>query len=136
MDNFFTWQMLATFTGCMAGTVILTEFAKKLFKNFPAQLISFVFAFAILVVGQLVSNTFTWNDILLDAVNAVAVSLSANGGFDAIKGLFGKKEDPMTGAVVLDEQNPANSYIELPKEPSDMKDGEKILVSVRTIKTE
>lgn len=138
MDNFFTWEMLATFAGCMAGTMILTEFVKKIWKNAPAQIISFVFAFAILIVSQLVTGKFTWDDIVLDAVNAVAVSLSSNGSFDAVKAVFGGKKDdgepPLTGAVVLDPDVPANSYIELPKDPSQMQDNEKILVTVKTVK--
>ena len=88
MDNFFTWDMLATFAGCMAATIVLTEFTKKFVKIIPAQVISFIYALAILIVGQVVTKTFTPADILLDIVNAVTVSLSANGGFDAIKGDF------------------------------------------------
>ena len=129
MDNFFTWEMLGTFAGCMAGTMILTEFVKKYLTKIPAQIISFVFALAILVVGQVVAKTFTWNDILLDVVNAVAVSLSANGGFDAIKGLLGKKQLD-AGSLILDGNS---SYISFNQTPDVLKDGEEVRMTVKRV---
>lgn len=132
MDNFFTWEMLATFAGCMAGTIILTEFIKKIWKNAPAQIISFGFALIILVVGQLVTKTFDWNDLVLDVVNAAAVSLSANGGFDAIKGLFGKKASDV-GTLILDG---TASYISFDDAPDSLEDGEVVKMTVQKVKPE
>jgi len=129
MDNFFTWEMLATFAGCMAGTMVMTEFTKKIIKTLPAQFISFVYAMVILVVGQLVAKTFTWNDILLDLVNAAMISLSANGGFDAVKGLFGSKEKTTNaGDLILDGKN---SYISFNSDPEGLKDGEAVKITVK-----
>lgn len=129
MDNFFTWEMLATFAGCMAGTMVMTEFTKKIIKTLPAQFISFVYAMVILVVGQLVAKTFTWNDILLDLVNAAMISLSANGGFDAVKGLFGSKEKTTNaGDLILDGKN---SYISFNSDPEGLKDGEAVKMTVK-----
>ena len=31
MDSFVTWESLLTFGGCVAGTILVTEFIKKLF---------------------------------------------------------------------------------------------------------
>ena len=96
MDNFLSWDALLTFSGCVAGTVLVTEFIKKLFgEKVPAQLVSFLIAAVILFVGHLATGTFVWKEALLYLINAAAVSLSANGGFDAIKKAFGgNKEQP------------------------------------------
>ena len=97
MDSFVTWESLRTFGGCVAGTILVTEFIKKLFgERVPAQLVSFLIAGVILFVGHLATGTFVWKEALLYLINAAAVSLAANGGFDAIKTAFGgdEKEPP------------------------------------------
>lgn len=94
MDSFVTWETLLTFGGCVAGTILVTEFIKKLFgERVPAQLVSFLIAGVILFVGHLATGTFVWKEALLYLINAAAVSLSANGGFDAIKKALGGDED-------------------------------------------
>lgn len=94
MDSFVTWDSLLTFGGCVAGTILVTEFIKKLLgEKVPAQLVSFLTAAVILFVGHAATGTFVWKEALLYVINAAAVSLSANGGFDAIKKAFGKEEE-------------------------------------------
>ena len=95
MDSFVTWESLLTFGGCVAGTILVTEFIKKLFgEKVPAQLVSFLIAAVILFVGHLATGTFVWKEALLYLINAAAVSLSANGGFDAVKKIVGKIDEP------------------------------------------
>lgn len=97
MDTFFTWDYLLTFAGCVIATGLLTQFVKPLLKNFPAQLISYAFALIIMLVGQAATGKLTsWDIAVLDAINAVAISLSSNGGYDAIEKLFVKKTDAET----------------------------------------
>ena len=93
MDTFFDWEYLLTFAGCVLATGILTEFLKRLFYKLPAQGISYVIALIILVVAQLATGKMTgWDVAALDIINAVVVSLTANGGYDALDTLFGKKD--------------------------------------------
>ena len=40
MDEFFSWQMLATFAGATAATGILTQFLKNLIPKLPTQWLS------------------------------------------------------------------------------------------------
>ena len=95
MDSLVTWDSLLTFGGCVAGTILVTEFIKKLFgEKVPAQLVSFLIAAVILFVGHLATGTFVWREALLYLINAAAVSLSANGGFDAVKKIVGKIDEP------------------------------------------
>lgn len=136
IDNFFTWEVLATFAGCVTATIIVTELLKKFIKKLDPQIISFVIALLILVIGQLVSNTFTWKGIALDAINAVVVSFAANGGFDAAKRTFGTGEGNDTnGTIILDKQEPGNSYISFKQTPDALKDGEELKLTVKTVKT-
>lgn len=136
IDNFFTWELLATFAGCVAATGVVTELLKRFIKKIDPQIISFVIALVILVVGQLVAKTFSWNDILLDAINAVVVSFAANGGFDVLKRLFGKKEEeePLAGTIIMDKEEPGNSYISFNDDPNGLKDGEELRLAVKTVK--
>jgi hypothetical protein len=93
MTEFFTWEYLATFAGCVVATGLLTEFLKKIFYALPAQGISYVISLVILVVAQLATGDLTsWSVVALDLINAVVVSLTANGGYDALDSLFGKKD--------------------------------------------
>jgi hypothetical protein len=97
IDTFFTWEYLLSFAGCVIGTGLLTEFTKPLFKKFPTQLVSYMFAVIIMLVGQLATdNLASWDVAVLDLVNAAVVSLAANGGFDALNRAFGKKTDAET----------------------------------------
>lgn len=135
MENFLSWDVLLTFTGCVAGTVLLTEWLKKVFDEVPTQLVSFVIAFCILIVGKLATNTFTWGELPLNLINAIAVSLSANGGFDVLKRAFGKTEF-VTEELVLDEGDPENgegTYLNLSKDIADFKDGEVVTFKVKKI---
>lgn len=133
MNEFMTWEMLLTYGGCVAATVLVTEWLKKLLPKFAAQIISFLVALLILVVGHLATKTFVVGDILLYFVNAIAVSLASNGGFDAIKGIFGKKEEvapegPVENQMILDpnEEQGVNAYFTFSKDPSEFKEGEVI----------
>ena len=95
MDSFVTWESLLSYGGCVAGTILVTEFIKKLFgEKVPAQLVSFLIAAVILFVGHAATGTFVWKEALLYLINAAAVSLSANGGFDAVKKIVGKIDEP------------------------------------------
>lgn len=130
MNEFMTWEMLLTYGGCVAATVLVTEWLKKLMPKIAAQLISFAVALLILVVGHLATSTFVVGDILLYLVNAIAVSLASNGGFDALKGMFGKKEEPekIENQMVLDpeEEEGFNAYFTFGKNPDEYKEGEVI----------
>ena len=99
MENFFTWDYLLTFAGCALATGMITQGLKKLLPNVHEQILSYVIALVILIVGQLATKAMTgWDVAALDLVNAMVVSLSANGGYDAVVNAFGgrkeEKEEP------------------------------------------
>lgn len=135
MDNFLNWDVLLTYSGCIAGTVLLTEWLKKMFSKIPAQLVSFVIAAIILFVGHWATGTFVWAEAPLYLVNAIAVSLAANGGFDILKNTFGGTKTLDEMVVDLDEKN-GGVYLNLSKDPEDFKDGEEVVFTVKKVSQE
>ena len=86
MDSFFDWTMLGTFAGAAAATGIVTQAVKGIFQKIPTQLVSYVIAVVILGLATAATGgAFDWTGWALVPLNAVVVSLSANGGFEAIK---------------------------------------------------
>ena len=135
MNEFMIWEVLLTYGGCVAATVLVTEWLKKLLPKLAAQLISFVIALLIMFIGNLAMGSFAFGDIPLYLVNAVGVSLAANGGFDALKGLFGvKKEEaakPAENQMVVGNGTEGNTaYFTFEKDPSEYKDGDVITFTV------
>ena len=84
MDQFFTWQMLATLAGCTMAVGILTQFFKDAFAKLPTQWLSYALAVIVLGLATLFTggaNAGTWAII---PFNAVIVSTSANGAYAAL----------------------------------------------------
>ena len=135
MENFLTWDILLSYGGCVAGTILVTEWLKKVFAKIPTQIVSFVVALVILVVGHLALGTFAWTDSFLYLINAIGVALASNGGFDILKRAFGKK--PNMEELVVDETDPENGvYLNVSKSPTDFQDGEMIQFKVKKISQE
>lgn len=130
MDNFLTWDVLGTFAGCVAGVVILTELLKKALPKITPLLISYVLALIILTVGQVVTGNFTWTNFVLNLVNAGAVSLVSNGGFDVLKKAFYR--EPEAEELFFDMTGD-DTYLNLSKEPKDFTDGEVVTFKVHKV---
>ena len=87
MNNFFTWETLATFTGCVAGTALITQFVKSLpfLKDIATQWVSYIIAVILLLGATYFTGALTVASGALIPFNAVIVALSANGAYSAIK---------------------------------------------------
>ncbi|MDL2235726.1 hypothetical protein LJC07_06200 [Christensenellaceae bacterium OttesenSCG-928-L17] len=94
MNEFFTWVMLATYAGATAFVALATQALKEwgILKKIPTQLLSYILAAVVLLVATAATDGLTWSSGGLCIVNAVVVSIAANGGFEAVKKVFGKKE--------------------------------------------
>lgn len=91
MDQFFTWQTLATLAGCTAATTILTQFLKNLFKKLPTQWLTYIIALVVLTAATAATGAATdWTGWAILPLNAVIVSLGSNGAFSAAKRISGK----------------------------------------------
>lgn len=94
MNEFMSWTTLLTYGGCVAATILVTEWLKHVMQKIDAQIISAVVALLILVIGHVATGTFAVRDILLYVVNAIAASLASNGGFDAVKSIIQQNKPP------------------------------------------
>ena len=128
MENFLTWDILLTFSGCVAGTVFLTEWLKKIFNQLPAQFVSFGISVAILISGHIATGTFVWAEVPLYLINAAAVSLSANGGFDILDKAFRKEVQVPADEFVIDGEE---TYLDLRQDLTEYTDGEVVSFVVR-----
>ena len=85
MNEFFTWELLATYSGACVATGILVEFLKGLLLGLPPRLLSYLTAAAILLAAQLFTGTLSLSGGMLSLLNAVLVSLAAGGGYELCK---------------------------------------------------
>ena len=82
MNEFFTWELLATYSGACLATGVLVEFLKPLLPALPPRLLSYLTAAGILLAAQLFTGGLTLSDGVLSLLNAVLVSLAAGGGYE------------------------------------------------------
>lgn len=83
MNDFFTWEMLATLAGCSLATGLLTQFLKNSIK-IPTQWLSYIIAVALLFAATLFTGGLTLSTGGIIPLNAVIVALSSNGAYSAI----------------------------------------------------
>ena len=86
MNEFFTWAILATYAGATLATTLVTQLLKGIgfIDRIPTRIFSYVIALIILLVATFFTGALTWDTAALCVVNAVVVSLAANGAFDAV----------------------------------------------------
>jgi fatty acid desaturase len=85
MNEFFTWETLATFAGCSLATGVLTQFFKEVFGKLPTQWLSYIIAAVLLFLATAATGGFSqaWTVWAMIPLNAAIVSLSANGAYEA-----------------------------------------------------
>lgn len=81
MEQFITWEILATYTSFITIVFMVVEFTKELplIKKIPTKYWSFIISFILLTIVNLVSNTFKPVDLIIYALSAISISLGANG---------------------------------------------------------
>lgn len=89
MNEFFTWATLGTYAGCVLVTSLVTQFIKELgaLKNIPTRIVSYVVALLVLLAANAIAGTLDLPTAGLCIVNAVVVSLAANGGYDGYESI-------------------------------------------------
>ena len=88
MQEFFTWSVLATYAGATLATTFITQLLKgvSVIQKLPTQIFSYLVALVVLVTANVAVNGLSLDVLGLSVVNAVVVSLAANGAFEAVKG--------------------------------------------------
>jgi ABC-type iron transport system FetAB permease component len=86
MNDFMTWENLATFAGCTTGVAVITQFIKNIgiLKKLPTQWASYFLAVALLFGATYFTGTLTPQMASLIPFNAAIVSIAANGAYSAI----------------------------------------------------
>lgn len=83
--DFFTWQFLATFAGATAATALITQFVKGMIPaTIPTRLVTYMVALAVIILATFFTGQLTISSGILSILNAVLITLAANGGYDAI----------------------------------------------------
>jgi len=97
MIEIFSWNILATFAGKVIATAIVTQFLKEIFSKIPTPLISYVVALLlILVTIAVLGEGAEWTEWVIAPLNAILVSLAANGKYDAIARFTANKSEANT----------------------------------------
>lgn len=86
MNEFFTWTTLATYAGATLATSLITQLIKGLgfIDKIPTRITSYAIALVVLVAATFFSGGLTLEAGALCVINAVVVSLAANGAYDAV----------------------------------------------------
>lgn len=84
MNDFFTWELLASYSGAILAVTIITQFVKGIgfIDRIPTRFVSYVIAVVILILAQAFTGVLTVAAAALTLINAVVVSLAANGTYD------------------------------------------------------
>lgn len=81
MEQFMTWDILTTYATFVTVVYMVVEFTKELkfIKNIPTKYWSFIIAFILLTITNIVIGNFKAVDMILYALSAISISLGANG---------------------------------------------------------
>lgn len=86
MDKFITIDYMGTFIGMVAIVVLITQFTKdlidKVAKWLPTKYIVFVYSLIVIFGYQFMSGTFDSTKILLTIINAMLLTMTAQGGYE------------------------------------------------------
>lgn len=86
MNEFFTWTTLATYAGATLATSLITQLIKGLgfIDKIPTRITSYAIALVVLLAATFFPGGLTLEAGALCVINAVVVSLAANGAYDAV----------------------------------------------------
>lgn len=95
MNDFFTWSLLGSYSGAILAVTLITQFVKGIgfIDKIPTRFVSWIVAVVVLILAQLFTAQLTVSSAVLTLLNAVVVSLAANGTYDAIADAGTKRID-------------------------------------------
>jgi|GEM_PF-1132724 len=88
--NVVSWPSLATYAGSLTMVLAITQFMKSFsfMSKIPTQFLSLILALALLIPANYFTLNLTAASFPLILLDAIIVSLSANGGFHALSKMF------------------------------------------------
>ncbi len=92
LNDFFTWGMLASFSGATIAVAVLTQFFKGLFDKLPfhvpTRAVSYVFSLTVLLLSSYFTSKGGVGTYILCFINAALVSLTSNGAYDLVRSVL------------------------------------------------
>lgn len=84
--EYLDWNTLGSFAGASFAVGLITQLTKNIpgIAKLPTQLWSYILAVAVLLLSQAFTAGLTASGALISLLNAAMVSLSANGGHQAL----------------------------------------------------
>lgn len=84
MNDFFTWNLLGTYSGAILAVTIVTQFVKGIafIDRIPTRFVCWIVAVIVLILAQLFTASLSWSSAVMTLLNAVVVSLASNGTYD------------------------------------------------------
>jgi hypothetical protein len=86
LDNFVTLDYLGTFAGMVAVIVLITQFTKDLVDKISGKIATkylvFTYSMIVLVAYQVMTGTFELSKVLLTIINAMLLTMTAQGGYE------------------------------------------------------
>ena len=84
--EYLDWNMLGSFAGAASAVGLITQITKNIpgIVKLPTQLWSYILALAVLLLSQAFTAGLTLSGAVISLFNAALVSLSANGGYQAL----------------------------------------------------
>ena len=84
--EYLDWNMLGSFAGAASAVGLITQITKNIpgIAKLPTQLWSYILALAVLLLSQAFTVGLTLSGAVISLFNAALVSLSANGGYQAL----------------------------------------------------
>lgn len=81
MEGFLTWEALTTYASFVSIVFMVVEFTKELkfIKKVPTKYWSFIIAFVLLFITNIVMKSFKLTDIVLYVLTSISISLGSNG---------------------------------------------------------
>lgn len=113
MNDFVTWEIIGTYAGAVMVVGLITQLLKyfPVIEKIPTQILSYALSFVILTASQLALNTFSLASLGLNLVNAVLVSLAANGAYTAMTKIIANQEERIERETVVEVDRPLDPEI-------------------------
>lgn len=94
LNSFLSLDDIKTFSGCVAIVGLVVQFTKngldKIIK-IPTQLYTYIISLLILIVTDMFVSPCTAENFLLDFLDAILVSLAANGAYHLFSNTLNEK---------------------------------------------
>lgn len=84
LDNFVTWDFIASYMGTVIVTMLMVQFFKELpfIKSIPTKYFVFIIALINIVATSVVTKTFLISNLYLMIINAILVAFTSTGTYD------------------------------------------------------